>query len=282
VPSKRSSYGYGNLGGSGSFWDSTAFMVVIGVLSLALLSYGVVSASASFMETRRTPSTFTYQSYLNRDGAAVNETCDFQFALYRAEFAGDKIGKTLERKLPVQNGAFSALLDFGKESMSVQRPYLDLLVRCPAGQGGFVQLLRKNVNDKTPYDFMGMMQLVQSVFAEASTTTQPEIVPQYDAVETDTMGIKAQDDIAGHSGAKREAAMYVPEPGTYAPGVKRSLGNKGVRGQQFSVSQVPVVVTDSTADSQSADALPTVASGSVAAHGGQQKLAPPGGKHNKR
>ena len=281
---RRSSYGGGS---GGSFWGSTPFLVMVATAAIALTGYGIVSAASSFMEGRKTGSTFSYVGSLERDGVPVNDTCDFRFGLFRAQFAGDQIGKPQERTLAVKKGVFSAYLDFGKEAMSVKRPYLDLQVRCPAGQGEYMRLLRKAINDRKPFDIMGLAKLVEATFGPTDVapgpegTSDPSPVPlpisQYRRVDTTSMGAKGQDTGAGHQGAKRAAAMFVPEPGTYAPGEKRELGEKGIRGQQFFVSQAPL--TPAVVANAGADALAPAHQLVSLAQGGQQKLDQRKGKH---
>src|SRR4051812_27561162 len=80
----------------------------------ALLALAVTMALLpQFAAAAAVGTAFTYQGQLKSGGAAVNDTCASQFALFDAATAGTQIGSNLTPSLTVTNGVFSASLDFG-------------------------------------------------------------------------------------------------------------------------------------------------------------------------
>ena len=86
-------------------------------------------------------SSFTYQGYLQKNGTAINGSCDFEFRLYNASGGGSQIGGLESRYgLAVSEGRFSAELDFGPNAFDGQGRWLEIRVRCPAGGGSYATL----------------------------------------------------------------------------------------------------------------------------------------------
>jgi hypothetical protein len=84
-------------------------------------------------------SAFTYQGRLDKDSAPASGNFDFQFALFDAVTGGSQIGSTIVAKsVPVSNGVFTVVLDFGRVFWEGQR-FLEVSVR-PVSSGGFTKL----------------------------------------------------------------------------------------------------------------------------------------------
>ncbi|MBI4312418.1 MAG: hypothetical protein HY681_11645 [Chloroflexi bacterium] len=235
------------------------------------------------MPGARSEASFSYTGRLLREGAAVDGECDFRFGLFTEEFGGRQTGKTAAATLPVGKGRFTTTLDFGSQALEIKRPYLDISVRCPTGEGSFVQLLRQPLNGKATYDIAGFGKLARETFErepsateqaqtgrrEDDTALEREPAPQAARLDTSGMGAKAQEVAPGHEGLKRATAMHVPAPGDFAPGEKREMGEKGVRGNDF--SHAP----QQSAESQSKTKAPSKSRGDDPVQAKQEQAAGP-------
>lgn len=70
-------------------------------------------AAAAMTGTASAQSTFTYQGVLESNGSPVDGTTVIDFRLFDAETGGSQVGSTLTEILSLDNGVFSADLDFG-------------------------------------------------------------------------------------------------------------------------------------------------------------------------
>ena len=78
---------------------------------------------------------FTYQGELSSDGATINGTCNFTFALYDAANDGNQLGTTdVKSSVPVVNGSFTVVLNennqFGANIFNGDARWLDITVQC--------------------------------------------------------------------------------------------------------------------------------------------------------
>lgn len=83
-------------------------------LLLGCITLSLVAVS----HTRAEPSqAFSYQGRLDFEGAPVDLPCDFKFSVYDGESGGTLLAGPIEKMgLPVVDGTFAALLDFGDQS----------------------------------------------------------------------------------------------------------------------------------------------------------------------
>ncbi len=106
---------------------------------LASLWIGVVCASGATGEMAAAASLstrFTYQGQLRDAGGPVNATCDLQFSLWDAQVGGTQVGSTIVLAAVVlQDGLFTAGLDFGPAAFQGQARWLEVAASCPAGSG---------------------------------------------------------------------------------------------------------------------------------------------------
>lgn len=235
---------------------------VLAVLSLAALIS--VTVLAAFWQHDDDPDTaFVYTSKLLNVDESVDDQCDFRFSLFNSKFGGRQIGETLSDTIPLQSGKFTSILDYGYGLEQIEGQYMDIGVRCPAGDGEFAHLIRQTLNSARPFDMKGYSALARDTFGhedddrsllevesgqsseqvKSSDDSSDEVV-RTDAVdsslddgvsaatrqEVKKMGAKGRDVEPGHNGAKRAAAMAVPEPGEVPPEVKRAEGRKGNAG----------------------------------------------------
>ena len=93
---------------------------------------------------------FTYKGQLKLRGVPVTDTCDFLFTLWNDEtgtLGGDQIGAPMifdgfqgNPPIDVENGLFTALLDFGATAFTDDPRWLEIAVTCPTGVGTLVTL----------------------------------------------------------------------------------------------------------------------------------------------
>lgn len=94
--------------------------------------------------------TFTYQGRLADAGVPANGSFDFEFRLWDAVGGGNLLGTVPADALLVEDGEFSARLDFGTGPFDGSARWLELAVR-PAGNGAFTTLAPRQPIDPTPY-----------------------------------------------------------------------------------------------------------------------------------
>jgi len=96
---------------------------------------------------------FTYQGKLNVGTNAANGVYDFSFALYDAASGGTQKGSTLAvNAVPVTNGLFTVLLDFGNVFPAEAR-WLDISLKV-TGAGTYTPLTSRQQLTPTPYAVM--------------------------------------------------------------------------------------------------------------------------------
>lgn len=82
----------------------------------------------------------TYQGELAQSGGPAEGTADFRFRLYDAAVGGAaQGGEIVQGGVPISEGRFTAVLDFGP-AFGADARWLEIDVRFPAGTGGFVTL----------------------------------------------------------------------------------------------------------------------------------------------
>jgi len=96
---------------------------------------------------------FTYQGRLtDASGNPTPDPCDFQFSLWDAASGGTQVGSTQTKtNVSLNNGHFSAALDFGTTAFQGEARYLQIAVRCPAGSGGYTALSGRVELTAAPY-----------------------------------------------------------------------------------------------------------------------------------
>ncbi len=92
----------------------------------------------------------TYQGHLVKNGAPVNATCDFQFALFDAASNGNFLSES-GGTLKVVDGDFSIVLDFGKGAFQGDERWMQIYVRCPTTVGSYTVLGGRVALTAAPY-----------------------------------------------------------------------------------------------------------------------------------
>src|SRR6201988_5536543 len=94
---------------------------------------------------------FTYQGRLNDANQVANGNYDFEFRLFTALTGGTPDGTPREvLNVPVSNGVFTVLVDFGAGAFPGADRFLQIAVR-PAGGGAFKTLTPRQQITLTPY-----------------------------------------------------------------------------------------------------------------------------------
>lgn len=136
---------------------------------LVLISGHVVGAQTT---------AFTYQGNLSVGGAPANGNYDFQFLLFGAATGGSSIGLGLGiNSVPVTNGSFSVVLNFGSQ-FTVSNRFLEIRVR-PAGQGSHTTLTPRQPILSTPYS-INAAQLGGTAADQFVVTTDSRLIDSRD------------------------------------------------------------------------------------------------------
>jgi len=135
--------------------------IVLALLAILLTGWALVatlepsSVRAQTADTNTdaaapTGTQFTYQGRVtDADGAGINEPCQFIFGLYDVANGGSAIGSNSPNNVPLADGYFNVLLDFGANAFTGQERYLEIQVDCD-GQG-YTTLSPRQLLSATPY-----------------------------------------------------------------------------------------------------------------------------------
>ncbi len=110
--------------------------LVVGLALVVVLAVGAILV-AEVLDTG-----FTYRGRLADSGNAANGSHDFSFTLYDAETFGSAQAVPIEcSDVPVTNGEFTVLLDFGRDVSSGDGLWLEIAVRPSNGGAAYTTLL---------------------------------------------------------------------------------------------------------------------------------------------
>jgi Chaperone of endosialidase len=89
----------------------------------------LAAAIAASMAHAQTDTTFTYQGSLLNNGALANGSYSMRFKLYDSLAGGSQVGSTfIINPQPVVDGLFTAELDFGAQSFSIDQHWLEIII----------------------------------------------------------------------------------------------------------------------------------------------------------
>ena len=74
---------------------------------------------------------FTYQGQLRSNGQSVTDTCDMEFRLFADAGGTSQVGSLVSLPVPVDDGLFTAVLDFGGTAFNGDARWLGIQVQCP-------------------------------------------------------------------------------------------------------------------------------------------------------
>jgi trimeric autotransporter adhesin len=96
-------------------------------------------------------SAFSYQGRLSQGGAPASGTYDFVFIMFDDEYIGNQLGAIILDNVPVKDGYFSALLNYGFELFQGEGRWLEVRVRASAGSGNYSVLTPRQALTAAPY-----------------------------------------------------------------------------------------------------------------------------------
>jgi Chaperone of endosialidase len=114
---------------------------------LPVLCILILGVTTSFAQSTG----FTYQGSLNNSNLPATGNYDFEFKLFTASTGGTQDGTSRQvLNVPVTNGIFSTVIDFGAGAFPGADRFLEIAVR-PAGGSGFTLLTPRQQITPTPY-----------------------------------------------------------------------------------------------------------------------------------
>ena len=94
---------------------------------------------------------FTYQGHLKSSNMPYTGLCDFQFGLYDALTGGSEIGTVSLANIPVSEGYFTVVLDYGVEIFTGENRWLEIAVLCRPGVNSYTLLAPRQLLTAAPY-----------------------------------------------------------------------------------------------------------------------------------
>ncbi|HTP08784.1 MAG TPA: hypothetical protein VMP08_11060 [Anaerolineae bacterium] len=149
--------------------------VIVTVLAL-LMSVGGVIAQAQRPQSLQNAigTAFTYQGQLRTASGPINSNCDFQFGLWDVDNGGTSLASDLgHTNVAVNNGLFTVQIDFGMNVFAGEARWLEIAVRCPAGNGSYVTLSPRQPLTPAPYALFSAS--TGALQGRLVTTTMPSI-----------------------------------------------------------------------------------------------------------
>lgn len=119
-------------------------LIVVALPGLVKTSLGAVSFIPPHQTQLVTSTLFTYQGRLLRNSEYVNDTCSFNFELYPQAEGGAALAEAVVRNVPVDDGYFSAEVDFG-DAFNSTDTYLDIQILCVDGPSDFFERFEQRV-----------------------------------------------------------------------------------------------------------------------------------------
>lgn len=120
-------------------------------LKPASLVLAVLLASG-IVPVRAQSTAFTYQGRLREDAVPAVGVFDLRFALYDSPANGNKVGSdVMTNSVPVTNGLFCVLLDFGVNAFTGAQRWLETSLRASGETGDYIALLPRRALTATPY-----------------------------------------------------------------------------------------------------------------------------------
>lgn len=127
------------------------------------------ATAASVHGAGGTTSAFTYQGQLQNTGQAVTDLCDFELRLFTAAVGGQQVGSVVfANAVPVTEGLFTIVADFGEQVFDGQELWLEITVDCPQVGGGPVVLAPRQLVTATPYAVRALLDETFAVPFEAT------------------------------------------------------------------------------------------------------------------
>lgn len=169
----------------------TKLKLTLGIAMLAVAAITVPAIAAlgpddeqATLATVAIGTGITYQGRLLDAGSPANGLYDLRFVAYDAEVGGTQFGALVTKEdVPVANGLFTTLLDFGPETFKADQRWVEMAVK-PGTGGSFTVLSPRQIVGAVPYALYAKeagLGLPISASAASSTTTGLFSITQTDA-----------------------------------------------------------------------------------------------------
>jgi hypothetical protein len=124
----------------------------LSIVLLFLLSFSLPAAAQdqSLAVDGSVGTAFTYQGRLSDAGTPANGDYDLQFNLYNDSAGGSSLGQVKINGVPVSDGLFAVLLDFGSNAFNGDERWLEIAVR-PGSGGSYTTVSPRQLHSPAPY-----------------------------------------------------------------------------------------------------------------------------------
>jgi len=165
-----------------------------------------------------------YSGYLAREGRPVGGRCDFRFALFDAAAEGTAVGASPSpADVEVRQGVFEVEIDFGAGVFGGGPRWIEVAVRCPAGEGEHTALSPRQRVAAVPYAHHAetAANAVGDLTPRSVSIGERQVIDAEGAWVGDPVGLQ------GPAGPKGDQG----EPGPEGPaGAKGEQGDAGPEG----------------------------------------------------
>lgn len=119
------------------------------------------------------PTAFTYQGALNLGASPANGNYDFEFRLADAPSNSVPFASQVHYAVPVSNGVFTALPDFGSGYFTGDPRWLEIAVRASGSNSNFITLLPRTPLSPTPHALLAERARTADVATSAAGLSLP-------------------------------------------------------------------------------------------------------------
>ena len=136
-----------------------ATILIVTLVVLLLLAGGVAAQQESPVSPSSElavpmSSAFTYQGRLQDDSGPVNSLCDFEFKMFASSEGSDEVWGTVPRYNLLVNDGYFTVDDLAFPGIfQGEARFIEISVRCPAGEGSFENLSPRQELTAVPYAF---------------------------------------------------------------------------------------------------------------------------------
>ena len=173
-------------------------------------------------------SSFTYQGQLRHEGKAVNGNCDFTWNIFATNVITTPLATDSDTNVPVKNGLFFATINVHTSVIDGNARFLEILVRCPTGEGAYTALSPRQELQAAPYA-LGLRMPFSHTFSDAMTTNPIFAVSN---INTSTSQPSIQGTSAGGNGVSgvSTGGSYA-DNGVYGETNSTDTAEAGVKGR---------------------------------------------------
>ncbi len=140
----------------------------IRLLTLLVLTLAFGLQPSAWLRAAPFGTAFTYQGRLNDGGNPAGGLYDLRFRVWDSELNGTPASTTLTYTVPITNGLFTVLLDFGSGVFTGQSRWLEMSVSTN-GAGAFTPLTPRQSLTPAPY----ALYAVESIYSAVAQSVTP-------------------------------------------------------------------------------------------------------------